>query len=457
MAARGRSLVQLLLRHLLLVVGGLWLLASLGVAWQVRVELAEGYDGKLLESAYTLLDLVDHELAEQEHHPDATMNLRLLAKKALEELDLGENFLIFQMLDQDRRVLRRSLDAPLTAIPVPLATGYSDTDTLRVFTLKHPLEPVYILVADPLDHRDRAMLEATLWQLLPLLGLLPLLAWLIQRAARQALRSVGQVARQIGQRGDNDLTPIGDADLPLEMQAITTSTNHLLARLSEALQTERALAANAAHELRTPLATARLRLQGILGHPLPEDTAQQVREALDALTQLSRRAEKLLQLSRAESGAALAQTPVQLGQVAGVVAQEFWARAELLDRLQLHIPADHDVVVLGDFDAIAIAVRNLVENAVRYAPQGPIELTVSAPGTVTVRDHGAGLPPAQLAELTRRHVRHSRDAAGFGLGLSIVGTIAERHQARLTLSSPPAGQAQGLEARLDFRPAPATP
>ncbi|WP_442975443.1 histidine kinase dimerization/phospho-acceptor domain-containing protein, partial [Salmonella enterica] len=95
-----------------------------------------------------------------------------------------------------------------------------------------------------------------------------------------------------------------------ELQSIADNTNHLLQRLASALDTERAMAADAAHELRTPLATTRLRLQGLLAHPLPEVSRQELRQALEALERLSRRTEKLLQLSRAESGAALTHGPV---------------------------------------------------------------------------------------------------------------------------------------------------
>ena len=94
----------------------------------------------------------------------------------------------------------------------------------------------------------------------------------------------------------------------------------------------------------------------------------------------------------------------------------------------------------GDLDSIAIALRNLVENALRYSGEARVEVAVVAPCTLVVRDEGPGVPPAMLETLRRRHVRHTADATGYGLGLSIVGTIVEKHGRTLALSSPPRGR-----------------
>jgi hypothetical protein len=206
--------------------------------------------------------------------------------------------------------------------------------------------------------------------LLPLAALLPVLALLIAHITRRELASVGTLVTQIRERGATTCSRC-KSGAARRLQGISDSTNHLLQRLADALDTERALAANAAHELRTPLATTRLRLQAALGHALSPQARSEVQEALASLTRLGLRAEKLLQLSRAESGAALARERVNLAEVAASVAQEFWADPALLQRLRLQVPEERSLGA-GDFDALAIAARNLVENAVRYAPASPI-------------------------------------------------------------------------------------
>ncbi|MES1265156.1 MAG: ATP-binding protein, partial [Variovorax sp.] len=118
----------------------------------------------------------------------------------------------------------------------------------------------------------------------------------------------------------------------------------------------------------------------------------------------------------------------------------------------LRVPDSKAPVTLGDVDALAIALRNLVENALRYG-RGRVVVEVLEPCTLAVRDFGPGVSAEQLRTLQHRHVRHGSDRAGYGLGLSIVGTIVDKLGARLELSSPPAGAPSGFEARIALRPA----
>jgi two-component system OmpR family sensor kinase len=140
---------------------------------------------------------------------------------------------------------------------------------------------------------------------------------------------------------------------------------------------------------------------------------------------------------------------VDLGQLATTVAQEFWQDDVAVDRLDLVLDyAGPGPIALGDFDALAIALRNLVENALHYAGSSAVELIVGPGSMLTVRDHGPGVDGARLQALQQRHVRDSAERAGYGLGLSIVATIAAKHGAGLTLTSPLPGESGGFEARL---------
>ena len=280
-------------------------------------------------------------------------------------------------------------------------------------------------------------------------AMLPLLALVLRKVARTELRALETLASEIEQRSGADLRPIRLPGLPRELRSVGDHVNQLLERLSQSLDVERALAANAAHELRTPLAAARLRLQTALEHELKRED---VLAALEALQVLGQRTEKLLQLSRAESAASLAREKIDLVQLSGSVAQEFWQAPDANVRLALKVPDTEPPVALGDVDALAIALRNLVENALRYG-RGRVVIEVMAPCTLSVRDAGPGVSPEQLRTLQQRHVRHGPDRAGYGLGLSIVGTIVEKLGGRLDLSSPPMGAATGFEARIVLNPA----
>jgi two-component system OmpR family sensor kinase len=441
---RRDSLAGRLTRTLIVWVGGVWLLCVLGVVWYVDREINHNFDSELVEVSHRMFDMAVQEL-EKLRHESPHARSPLIAPPQLFSTDA----VIYQVVDTHERVLLRSAEAPVDAFDVPLAPGFANAEPWRIYTVRHPSLDLFFQVADPLDERRTALNRTLLGLIIPLGAVLPLLALVLRNVARTELRVLQQLAGEIEQRSGTDLRPIQLPGLPKELRSVGDHVNQLLERLSQSLDVERALAANAAHELRTPLAAARLRLQTALEHDLKRD---EVLAALEALQVLAHRTEKLLQLSRAESGASLTRARIDLVQLAGTVAQEFWQDPRANERLKLKVPEDEPPIALGDVDALAIALRNLIENALRYG-NGRVVVEVMAPCTLSVRDFGPGVSPEQLRTLHDRHVRHGSNRAGYGLGLSIVGTIVEKLGARLELTSPPHGAASGFEARIVLRPA----
>lgn len=439
------SLAGRLTRTLIVWVGGVWLMCVLAVVWYVDREINHNFDNELVEVSHRMFDMAVQELDKLQHTSGTAATEPLIAPKQL----FSEDAVMYQVVDTHEHVLLRSAETPAGTFDVPLAAGFANNQTWRIYTVRHPTLGLYFQVADPLDERRRALNRTLFGLIIPLGAVLPLLALVLRNVARAELRVLQQLAGEIAKRNGADLRPITLPGLPQELRSVGDHVNRLLERLSQSLDVERALAANAAHELRTPLAAARLRLQTALEHDLRRNDVQ---AALDALQMLSHRAEKLLQLSRAESGASLARARVDLVQLVGTVAQEMWQDPQVNERLVLKVPDSAAPVALGDVDALAIALRNLVENALRYGGER-VTVEVMAPCTLVVRDFGAGVGAEQLQTLRQRHVRHASDRAGYGLGLSIVGTIVEKHNARLELASPPPGAAHGFEARIVLQPA----
>lgn len=458
------SLSAQLSRALLGLVCGFWLLGAVGVIGYVHFEMQESLDSSLTQSADRLLELAAHELDEVRSHQaealnpasqaaQSTFSTAVSAPAGADHVndEIHGDYLMYQVVDAQRKVLMRSADAPAEAFDVPLKTGFANTTHWRVYTAPHAIQDIYIHTADPLAHRSRLRNKSIAYLLLPLVAVLPLLAWLVRRAVAHSMHRVDAVTQQVGERGGKDLTPVTTEGLPLELKALADNVNHLLQRLDDALQTERALSANAAHELRTPLTVVQLRLSNLLAMPLAAKAQVEASAADLALQMLKRRTEKLLQLSRAESGAGLARERVRLNQVVAAVLHEFESDDAAYRRLKVVDEVDVDVV--GDFDALSMALRNLIENSLRYGDGSEVQVRIECPGDLVVSDRGPGVSAGQLRTLAQRHVRHAPDAAGFGLGLSIVKTIVARQQGSLAMVSPPAGQATGFEARLSFQPA----
>lgn len=445
-AAARDTLAGRLTRTLILWVGGVWLLCVLGVVWYVDHEINHNFDSELTEVSHRMFAMAVEELDKlEQEHPKAPFPL--IAPPQLYPTDA----VIYQVVDLHERVLLRSAEAPIDAFDVPLAPGFANTEPWRIYTVRHPTRALFLQIADPLGERRSTLNRTLLGLMVPLVAVLPVLALVLRKVARTELRVLQKLAAEIEQRSGADLSPIRLPGLPKELRVVGDHVNELMQRLAQSLDVERALAANAAHELRTPLAAARLRLQTALDHGL---SREEVVAAIESLQTLGHRAEKLLQLSRAESGAALTRANVDLVHLAGVVAQEFWQDPRVNERLSLKVPESGSVIAQGDVDALAIALRNLVENALRYG-RGRVVIEVAAPCSLTVRDFGPGVSAHQLHDLQARHVRHSVDAAGYGLGLAIVNTIVDKLGARLELNSPPKGAASGFEARIVFGPRPA--
>lgn len=435
----GGSLAGRLTRTLVLWTGAVWLAGVLAVVWYVDREIRYNFDNELVEAAHRMFDiaLTQVDAGAAPNRPTGP----LLARPAL----FQEDELIYQLVDGDTRVLLRSAGATDAMFDVPLAPGFQDLHDWRVYTVRHPTRALYLQVADPLDERRRAVNRTLVGLLVPLIAVLPLLGLGLRQIARRELRGLDRLAQAIAERGGADLSPIALPGAPRELASVAEDVNRLLERLAHALDVERALAANAAHELRTPLTAARLRLQTALDHGLER---AEVEAALAALQALAHRSEKLLQLSRAESGAALLRQPVDLARLAATVAEDFWQDEAVAARLDLRLPEPPLPPVAGDLDALAIALRNLVENALRHAAPARVSIELRPPATLAVRDEGPGIAPDLLQTLRQRHVRHAGDVAGYGLGLSIVATIARQHGARLELASPPPGHSHGFEARI---------
>jgi signal transduction histidine kinase len=292
-----------------------------------------------------------------------------------------------------------------------------------------------------------ALGDSLVW---PLAAALPALAAAIWLGVGSGLRPLRELRAQLARRGVADLSPFDNSRTPQEIEPLVAELNRLFGRIEAALQRERRLTADAAHELRTPLAVLSTHAQ--VARRAADAAARD--EALDALVAGAERAarliEQMLTLARLESGQPQGESRrVELRAIARDVLAELAPRA-LQKKLDIALDEGPPAEVHAHPGLLAVLVRNLVDNAVRYTPAGGrVRVAVRAPGTLEVRDSGPGVPAEELPHLGERFHRLAPQAeSGSGLGLSIVLRIAELHGAKARFAPGPEG---GLAVTVSFR------
>jgi signal transduction histidine kinase len=308
-----------------------------------------------------------------------------------------------------------------------------------------------IQVSQPLSIRRKLAADAAWRAVLPLLLVAPFMAAAAWWLTALALRPLQRVAAGVRERDEQSLQPLPAAGLPEEVAPLVTALNALLQRLGQSLDTQRAFVADAAHELRSPLTALKLQLQLLKRAGSDSDRAAAADALAAGIDRAARLVEQLLTLARTEPGAEVTSQRLDLSELVREAVVDIVPLA-LVRGTTLELHADAPVLVDGDRAALNALVRNLADNAVRYAPPGArVELQVSAPDGVPslqVDDAGPGIPPAERERVFDRFYRRGlADEPGTGLGLAIVRGVAQRHGATVALDDSPLG---GLRVTLRF-------
>lgn len=445
---RPGSVTERLTRSLLVGLTVLWLAGVLGSGVVLKHLIDEKSDDELQESGMILMTLV-------RHIDDPLVTAALLGETTMppHATPPHERF-VYQIRDRSGQMLMRSSNAPPELLGIALEPGFGDVDAWRVLTLEDREHGHFLQLADPLAERRDALVKSLVWLTVPLAALLAFAVFIVFRASHSLVQQVRRTANAVSRQDPQALGLLPLDGVATEMRPAVEATNHLLARLAAALEAERSFTYNSAHELRTPIAAALAQAQ-LLAARAEETALQEPAGALvAALSRLARLAERLLALARADGAQALADDWVDLSRVIGLTVDEFSRNPRLRGRSIVAQAAP--VRVRGDLDAIGLALRNLVENALVHGAGGTfIRVTCAEARGVTslaVIDDGPGVAPAELPSLVKRFARGPGAAAsGAGLGLSIVDTLARRMGAKLVLSSPPEGLRNGFEARLAWQ------
>jgi two-component system OmpR family sensor kinase len=354
--------------------------------------------------------------------------------------------------------VRVYLSKPHAVLPQVTMLGFSTVSNSegrwRVFGVQ-ALTSV-IQVAQPLSVREQRAAQLALQTLKPFALLLPVLGLVIWFAVGNALVPLQRLTQQLKARRVNALDPLRAASLPDEVQPLVRALNDLLARLRAALERERAFVADAAHELRTPLTALDLQM-GMLARASDETERAAAMSTLSSGVQRAiRLVEQMLALARQEPRADSQRAPVRLDDLVREIVAELVPLADA-GRIDLGVAAAQPATVVADADALRTLLRNLVDNAVRYAPPGGrVDVSVAAPvvssasgARLTVTDDGPGIAPAERSRVFDRFYRRPGTVPpGSGLGLAIVKAIAAAHGATVALADGPGGK--GLAVTVSF-------
>lgn len=436
---------------------------SLALTWLVAQNLAsKPFDRALVSNAQALAQYI-------QAAPGQTARF-VLPESASELLRVDDaDNVYYQILGPGGHYLSgaREMPAPPTASgasPMPgeplLRDAEYEGEPVRIASLWVPVEgasgPALVQVAETREKRSVLAAEIIKGVMLPQFIILPLTVLLVWLALMRGMRPLSELERRIRARRPDDLSPLDEHSVPQEVSPLVASINDLLTRLKESIATQKRFLADAAHQLKTPLAG--LRMQADLAQH-PGTTAGELKQSLRQIERASVHAthtvNQLLALAHAESsGAELARQPCDMAQIALEVVRGAVPRA-LERRIDLGYDGPESgaegLRLEGNPTLLGEMVRNLVDNALNYTPSTP-----ARPGVVTVRlrgdhfartlslqveDNGPGIPEAERAQVLRPFYRTlGTQVDGSGLGLPIALEIARQHRARLVIGDAHPGE-----------------
>lgn len=330
-------------------------------------------------------------------------------------------------------------------LPQRAVLGFSNIEVdgkpYRVYSMQSRSQVIQVAQ----DMRPRqTMARALAWRtMLPIAWMAPLLMLVAWGVVSTSLAPVARVRRQVAAREADELTEVGEEGLPDEIRPLVHELNLLFARVRQAFDAQKHFVAEAAHELRSPLAALRLQVQGL--QRAPDDVTRQLatERLLAGIDRATRLVEQLLMLARQQAQPSSGEPvqPVALAALAAQVVAEA-APSAVAKHIDLGLGEADTGQAKGHAEPLRILLANLVDNALKYTPEsGTVDVTVRREAghlVLAVEDSGPGIAEVDRARVLDRFYRvPGSQATGSGLGLAIASAIAQLHGATLTLDRSP--------------------
>ena len=436
-----------------------WMLAPLFLLWPMSVAITYVVAQHLANVPYDQalandLRLLAHQMRAEDGHA-----VLRLADGVREALHAGEtesvSWLVLgnggEYLGGDRAL---PLPAPLGP-PQPGTVFYAD-DVTRGFGVRLAytwadlgqagVRPPLIIVAETAEKRSQLANDIIKGVIIPQFAVLPIAMLLVWFGLTRGVAPLNALQQRLRSRRPNDLSPIDERAAPSEIAPLVGAMNELLDRLSANVATQRRFVADAAHQLKTPLAGLRTQAELALRDASAGEMQSSLRQLVAGSERATRLVNQLLLLARAEHPDAAGLVRCDLNALAREQTLN-WVPQALARRIDLGFEeADERVRIQGNFILLAELLNNLVDNALRYTPRGgrvTVRVGPGGPGgtpraVLEVEDSGPGIPPAERERVFDRFYRVlGTQCDGSGLGLAIVREIAEKHHADVVIDEPP--------------------
>ena len=359
--------------------------------------------------------------------------------------------------DEDARVIVQRLDGADHPLALDGAAGLSLPATLRdgLQTLEVKGDGFRVLikttsngerlaVAQSSAFRNELARDSAVRTVLPFLILVPILLLIVANLVRKMFSPIAALALEVDKRDERELHALAVESVPLEVRPFISAINRMLARVEKAVEAQRRFVADAAHELRSPLTALSLQAERLANADMPAPAQERLKPLRQGIERSRNLLDQLLALARAQSAPGNTAAPLSVTAVYRRVVEDLMPLAQAKD-IDIGVQGEGDVEVLANELDIVTVVRNLVDNAIRYTPEGgKVDLSVYAEqgrAVIEVLDSGPGIPPAERAAVLAPFYRTlGTGQIGAGLGLSIVKAIADRLGAEVRLGCAGDGQ-----------------
>ncbi len=460
------SIRTFLLINLLLSVTLITSLAIIGNLFLAHKDIQTQLDAQLINEVSRMdaffsdnirtrnLKVIQHNLNKSTH---TKIILKGADKKQKENIIKTIQHMEFQIWTSKGKLLLHSPNAP----SIPLSNskaGFSNVwikgQSWRVNTLHSASNNLSIMVAERSNYRQQLENQLTQDSIFIMLITYPFLGFLIWIIVGRGLDSLKKVAEEVKHRAPTYLEPVDIESVPAEIEPLVAELNNLFRRLQDAFEREKRFTADAAHELKTPLAALSTQAQVALRADTHSARNQALLKVLSGVNRSTHVVQQLLTLSRMDPEASIQDpTPVVITKQAADVAIQLAPEA-IANNIELELTnPDSKATIMGNPTAINVLIRNLVDNAIRYSPNNSL-VTINVEEnnqevTLTVIDNGPGIPEDLRDRVFERFFRIAgTKKTGSGLGLGIVFQITKLHEGHIELLTPKTGQ--GLEVRITF-------